>query len=89
MKKAARYLPPDYEGESVLSIGKAMEMVDSGMSGIINAMPFNCMPGTIVSSLSKKVSEDFGSVPWLNISYEGLRDSGEETRLEAFQGFLK
>jgi len=42
------------------------------------------MPGTIVSSLSRRVAEDLGQVPWLNISYEGLRDSGEETRLEAF-----
>ena len=41
-------------------------------------------PGTAVSSLSRTVAEDLGGVPWLNISYEGLRDSGEETRLEAF-----
>ena len=42
------------------------------------------MPGTVVSSLSKKISDDLGGIPWLNISYEGLRDSGEDTRLEAF-----
>ncbi|MEW5995343.1 MAG: hypothetical protein AB1744_13255, partial [Candidatus Zixiibacteriota bacterium] len=40
-------------------------------------------------SLSKKVSEDLGAVPWLNMSYEGLRDSGEETRLEAFAEQVK
>ncbi len=84
MKLASRYLPLDFKGEAVLSIGKAIEMVRDGACGIINAMPFNCMPGTIVSSLSKQVSEDLGRVPWLNMSYEGLRDSGEETRLEAF-----
>jgi len=65
-------------------VGKAIEMTQEGASGIVNAMPFNCMPGTVVSSLSKRVSEDLGGVPWLNISYEGLRDSGEDTRLEAF-----
>jgi len=47
-------------------------------------MPFNCMPGTIVTSLSRRVAHDLGEVPWLNISYEGLQDTGEETRLEAF-----
>ena len=68
----------------MLSIGKGIEMAHGGAAGIVNAMPFNCMPGTVVSSLSKKISEDLGDIPWLNISYEGLQDSGEETRLEAF-----
>jgi len=84
MKLAYNYLPIDFKGEAILTIGKAMEMAMEGAAGIVNAMPFNCMPGTVVSSLSKKVSEDLGGIPWLNISYEGLRDSGEDTRLEAF-----
>jgi len=84
LKLASRYLPLDFKGEAVLSIGKAIEMVQKGAAGIVNAMPFNCMPGTVVSSLSKTISDDLDGVPWLNISYEGLRDSGEETRLEAF-----
>ncbi|RKX23793.1 MAG: hypothetical protein DRP47_12300, partial [Candidatus Zixiibacteriota bacterium] len=84
MQLASRYLPLDIEGEAILTIGKAVEMVTNGASGIVNAMPFNCMPGMVVSSLSRKVSYDLGKVPWLNISYEGLQDSGEETRLEAF-----
>ncbi|UCD64139.1 MAG: CoA activase [Candidatus Zixiibacteriota bacterium] len=84
LKLASAYLPLDFKGEAVLSIGKAIEMTIEGAGGIVNAMPFNCMPGTVVSSLSKRISEDYGDIPWLNISYEGLRDSGEETRLEAF-----
>ncbi len=84
LKRASKYLAVDFKGEAILSIGKAMEMVEHGAAGIVNAMPFNCMPGTVVSSLSRKVAEDLGGVPWLNISYEGLRDSGEDTRLEAF-----
>ncbi|MFZ5981931.1 MAG: acyl-CoA dehydratase activase [Candidatus Zixiibacteriota bacterium] len=81
---AQNYITLDYKGEAVLTIGKAMEMAYEGAAGVVNAMPFNCMPGTVVSSLSRKVAEDLGGIPWLNISYEGLRDSGEETRLEAF-----
>ncbi len=84
IRLAGRYLPCDFKGEAILSIGKAIEMIQEGAVGIVNAMPFNCMPGTVVSSLSKRVSEDMGGVPWLNLSYEGLRDSGEDTRLEAF-----
>ena len=81
---ASPYLPIDVRGEAVLSIGKAIDFARRGASGIINCMPFNCMPGTIVTSLSHKVSHDLGEIPWLNISYEGLQDTGEETRLEAF-----
>jgi predicted CoA-substrate-specific enzyme activase len=81
---AAPYLPIDLRGEAVLSIGKAIDFAAHGASGIINCMPFNCMPGTIVTSLSRKISIDLGNLPWLNISYEGLQDTGEETRLDAF-----
>ncbi len=84
VKLASPYLPVAIRGEAVLSIGKAIDFVRNGACGIINCMPFNCMPGTIVTSLSRKVSHDLGDIPWLNISYEGLQDTGEETRLEAF-----
>jgi predicted CoA-substrate-specific enzyme activase len=89
VKLAAPYLPVDIRGEAVLSIGKAIEFFNNGASGIVNCMPFNCMPGTIVSSLSRKLSHDLNNIPWLNISYEGLQDTGEETRLEAFVDQVK
>ncbi|NIM98258.1 MAG: hypothetical protein GTO24_09325 [candidate division Zixibacteria bacterium] len=47
-------------------------------------MPFACMPGTVVTAISKKIREDFDNVPWLNLAYEGLEDVNEITRLEAF-----
>jgi len=83
---ASPYLSVDVRGEAILSIGKAIDFVENGAAGIVNCMPFNCMPGTIVTSLSRKISNDLGDIPWLNISYEGLQDTGEETRLEAFVG---
>nr|MBN2277904.1 CoA activase [candidate division Zixibacteria bacterium] len=89
VRMASPYLPVAIRGEAVLSIGKAIDFRRRGASGIINCMPFNCMPGTIVTSLSSKISHDLGDVPWLNISYEGLQDTGEETRLEAFVDQVK
>ncbi|MFH2035493.1 MAG: acyl-CoA dehydratase activase [Candidatus Zixiibacteriota bacterium] len=84
IKLASPYLPVEIRGEAILSIGKAIEFHYLGANGIVNSMPFNCMPGTVVTSLSRKVSQDLDNIPWLNISYEGLQDTGEETRLEAF-----
>jgi predicted CoA-substrate-specific enzyme activase len=89
IKLAAPYLSVDVRGEAVLSIGKAIDFLHAGASGIINCMPFNCMPGTIVTSLSRRVAHDLGNIPWLNISYEGLKDTGEDTRLEAFVDQVK
>ena len=84
MDLASPYLHESFGGEAILSIGKAIEYMHQGLSGIINAMPFTCMPGTVVTAISKKLREDFGNFPWLNLAYEGQEDSNEITRLEAF-----
>jgi predicted nucleotide-binding protein (sugar kinase/HSP70/actin superfamily) len=81
---AAPYLHVSFAGEAILSIGKAVEFYHRGAQGIVNAMPFACMPGTIVTAISKKVRKDFDNLPWLNMSYEGLEGANEYTRLEAF-----
>ena len=59
-------------------------MLEDRACGIINAMPFTCMPGNIVAGLSKRVHESYPEVPWLNIAYEGQEETKEMMRLEAF-----
>ena len=81
---ASPYLHESFGGEAILSIGKAVEYIHQGLSGVVNAMPFTCMPGTVVTAMSKKLREDFGNFPFLNLAYEGQEDSNEITRLEAF-----
>jgi predicted CoA-substrate-specific enzyme activase len=81
---ALPYLSNSVGGEAILSIGKAIDYVKSGCSGIVNCMPFTCMPGNITQALSLKVSADLGGVPWLNIAYEGPGDPIEDLKIEAF-----
>ncbi|MDI6802050.1 MAG: acyl-CoA dehydratase activase-related protein [Thermodesulfovibrionales bacterium] len=83
LEKASHYIPDSFEGETVLSIGKAIDLIERGASGIINAMPFGCMPGTIVTALLKTVSKDFG-VPCISIPYDGTESPTTELQLEAF-----
>jgi predicted CoA-substrate-specific enzyme activase len=83
LKNASVYLDDTFEGEAVLSIGKALDYVKVGASGIINVMPFGCMPGTIVSALLKGVKQDTG-IPFLNIAYDGTEATSSEIQLEAF-----
>ena len=83
LKNAAPYLDDSFEGEAVLSMGKAVDYVKKGASGIISAMPFGCMPGTIVSALLKGLKEDWG-IPTLSASYDGVEATCTGIQLEAF-----
>ena len=84
LRAAKPYIHHSFEGEAVLSIGKAIDYINRGVSGIVNVMPFTCMPGTIASAVLKRVREDHHNIPLLNIAYEGQGDSQTLTRLEAF-----
>ena len=84
LDRGNRYLHESFEGEAILSVGKAVEMVHEGASGIINVMPLTCMPGTIVTAQLRKMREDLGNVPALSVAYDGSEQPNLETRLEAF-----
>ncbi len=82
---AAPYIDDSFEGEAVLSIGKVLDYISNkGVHGLANAMPFTCMPGTIVNAVMKRVREDNGNIPYINMVYEGLEDTNSKTRMEAF-----
>jgi len=78
------YMHHSFGGEAILSIGKAVDYVHRDVSGIVNIMPFSCLPGMVVTAISKKFREDFGGIPWLNMTYDGQEEASAQTRLEAF-----
>ena len=84
LQRSAQYMDATFEGEAGISIGKAVEFAEKGCSGIVNLLPFSCMPGTVVSALSKKVREDNENIPWLNIDIDGMDENNGRSRLEAF-----
>ncbi|MDA8169685.1 MAG: acyl-CoA dehydratase activase [Nitrospiraceae bacterium] len=88
MEKAAPYVHDSFEGETILSIGKAVDLAGKGVAGIVNAMPFGCMPGTIVTALMRGISRDYG-VPSISIPYEGTESSTTMLQLEAFMDQAK
>ncbi|MCL5023807.1 MAG: acyl-CoA dehydratase activase [Nitrospirae bacterium] len=83
LKKASPYLHDSFEGEAILSIGKSIDLIRRGASGIINAMPFGCMPGTVVTTLMHGLSRDF-EIPCLSMPYDGTESPTLEIQLEAF-----
>ncbi len=84
LKLSEKYLSKNIGGEAILTVGKGVDLINLGASGVINTMPFTCMPGNTVTALSRSIREDYPDFPWLNISYEGLEETGESIRLEAF-----
>ncbi|MFP4380708.1 MAG: acyl-CoA dehydratase activase [Candidatus Sumerlaeia bacterium] len=82
---AESYLKPSFEGESILTIGKAVEFIrHDSVKGIVNTMPFTCMPGTICSAILKRVREDHHDIPLLNMAFTVQQSSNNLARLEAF-----
>ena len=88
LKKASPYIDSSFEGEAILSIGKSIDLLERGSAGIINAMPFGCMPGTIVAALLRGVSRD-RAIPCINIPYDGTESPTTEIQLEAFMDQTK
>lgn len=83
IEKASPYLHRSFAGETILSIGKAVDLIEKGASGIVNAMPFGCMPGTIVTALIQGIKRDYG-IPCISIPYDGTESPTTEIQLEAF-----
>ncbi|MDP6379749.1 MAG: acyl-CoA dehydratase activase [Phycisphaerae bacterium] len=79
----SRYLHPSVHGETILSMGRCLEYIEAGCSGIVNLHPFNCMPGTIVNSFLNRFQEEF-DIPVLKVAFDGLEQATEMTRIEAF-----
>lgn len=83
LDKAAPYVHSSFEGETILSVGKCIDLIERGASGIVNAMPFGCMPGTIVTALLRGISRDFG-IPCMSIPFDGTESPTIDIQLEAF-----
>ena len=84
IKKGKPYIDDSYKGDPVLSMGKVVEYVEEGFDGIVNVIPFHCMPGTVVNGVLEKFQRDHYGMPCLKISFDGQEQTNEETRLEAF-----
>jgi predicted CoA-substrate-specific enzyme activase len=83
LKEASPYLHESFEGESILSVGKSVDFAKRGAHGVVNTMPFGCMPGTIVTALMRAVTRDHG-LPVINVAYDGTESSSTQIQLEAF-----
>jgi predicted CoA-substrate-specific enzyme activase len=73
LKKGKSFIPLGFEGESILTIGRAKLFAEQGASLIVNCSPFSCMPGRITSYLFQNY-RDFFRVPVVNLVFDGIGD---------------
>jgi predicted CoA-substrate-specific enzyme activase len=79
-----QYIHHDYDGDPPLSLGTTSILADGYISGVVNVLPFTCMPGTLNTSVSDLFKRDHDHLPWENLAYDGQEDSSIESRLQAF-----
>jgi predicted nucleotide-binding protein (sugar kinase/HSP70/actin superfamily) len=84
IKHSAPYIHKDYDGDPVAAFGSAGGLVQANISGIVYIMPFTCMPGTLVASVSNEFRKDHNNIPWENIAYDGQEATNIDSRLQAF-----
>jgi len=84
LKLSNKYVSEFYDGDPPIAMGSSAALAKRGVSGIAAILPFTCMPGTIVASVSDSFRKDNDNIPFLNIPYDGQDTVSLETRLQAF-----
>jgi predicted CoA-substrate-specific enzyme activase len=78
------YVSEYYDGDPPIAIGSSIALSKKGVSGIAAILPFTCMPGTLIASVSDSFRKDHNNIPFINIAYDGQDSVSLETRLQAF-----
>jgi predicted CoA-substrate-specific enzyme activase len=79
-----KYVNEFYDGDPPVAIGTSIALTNRGVSGIAAILPFTCMPGTLVASVSDSFRKDHNNIPFINVAYDGQDSVSLDTRLQAF-----
>ena len=78
------YIGRDNNQTLLLNIAKMVDFARRGADGVINAICFNCMLGTVAEALSAQVRRDYRNIPLPTLIYGTTELSSEKSKLEAF-----
>ena len=78
------YVDQFYDGDPPICLGTSVTLSKRGVSGFAAILPFTCMPGTLVASVSDSFRKDHNNIPFINIAYDGQDSVSLDTRLQAF-----
>lgn len=84
MKALRPFWEPTLGTEASLTMGRILDVGRHGLSGIVNVLPFSCMPGNVVVCLGPRLRKELRGIPWLDVAFDGQQETNLRTRLEAF-----
>lgn len=84
LKLCNTYVNEFYDGDPPIAMGTSVALTKRGVSGLAAILPFTCMPGTVVASVSDSFRKDHNNMPFINIAYDGQDSVSLDTRLQAF-----
>ncbi len=84
LKLSNKYVNEFYDGDPPIAMGTSVGLSGRGVSGLAAILPFTCMPGTLIASVSDSFRKDHNNIPFINIAYDGQDSVSLDTRLQAF-----
>lgn len=83
-KLASKYIPNTFEGETLIEVARTIDFFNKKVYGVIHVVPFGCMMGTIVETLSEQLSRDLSGFPIMTLHYDGQDYTSQNGKLEGF-----
>lgn len=84
IKKAQPWMKVPFGGEGIETIGHTIEAAEKGMNGVIQVMPFSCMPEVSAKDILPEVAKSV-NIPFYSFIFdEHAGGAGFQTRLESF-----
>ena len=88
-RAAKPYLRWDISGEGWVTIGQTVICAQNGYDGLVETLPFTCMPEIVALNILPRVSREH-NIPVLSFIFdEQSGRAGMKTRLEAFVDLLR
>ena len=84
VKVASSYVTEAIDPVVTVNVSKAKNYAVRGCSGIANLIILNCLYGTLSTAIYKGIQKEHNRIPMLNMIYDGLKQTNEKTRIEAF-----
>lgn len=80
LEVGVKYIPLIFEGETLLTIARAVLFLEEGASMVVNCSPFGCMPGNITSSVFQRLKSSHDK-PVVSLFYDGESDMNRIVRV--------
>jgi predicted CoA-substrate-specific enzyme activase len=84
IENSSPYIGYDNNDTLILNISKIVDFIKQGADGVLNAICFNCMLGTISGAIATCIRRDFEDIPVQTLVFSDTGIAAEKTKLEAF-----